>query len=93
MEQLFRFRVIKCLPYQIFNQVQPNPVSNIAALVDSTNVTLEFPRPEGRIEYYMVFWNAVTDTNEPVQTKNVSQNCDVLAKNGQRHRFQRGKYI
>lgn len=37
-----------CLP------LGPNPVSNIAPLVDSNNVTLEFPRPEGRIEYYII---------------------------------------
>lgn len=59
-------------PLQINHTVRPNPVSNIAALVDSTNVTLEFPRPEGRIEYYVVFWNAISDVNERMQSKNVS---------------------
>jgi receptor-type tyrosine-protein phosphatase beta len=34
----------------------PNPVSNIAPLVDSTNVTLEWPRPEGRIDKYSISW-------------------------------------
>lgn len=32
----------------------PNPVSNIALLVDATNLTIQFPRPEGLIEYYSV---------------------------------------
>lgn len=34
----------------------PNPVSSIAPLVDSTNVTLEWPKPEGRIDSYSVSW-------------------------------------
>lgn len=32
----------------------PNPVSNIALLVDATNLTIQFPRPEGLIDYYSV---------------------------------------
>lgn len=34
----------------------PNPISNIVPIVDSTNVTLEWPRPEGRIESYIIKW-------------------------------------
>lgn len=34
----------------------PSPVSNIAPLVDSNNVTLEWPRPEGKVEVYMIRW-------------------------------------
>lgn len=59
-------------PLQINHTVRPNPVSNIAPLVDSTNVTLEFPRPEGRIEYYMVFWNALSDVSDQLQSKNMT---------------------
>lgn len=43
----------------IYLLLGPNPVSNIALLVDSTNITLEWPRREGRVETYMVsWWNA-----------------------------------
>ncbi|XKL64252.1 hypothetical protein PGB90_004338 [Kerria lacca] len=59
-------------PLQMNHTVRPNPVSNIAPFIDSTNVTLEFPRPEGRIEYYVVFWNALSDVNDQMQMKNVS---------------------
>lgn len=52
--------------YYIF--LGPNPCSNIAPLVDSTNVTLEFPRPEGRIEYYVINWEAL-DGNERMEPK------------------------
>ncbi|ERL89353.1 hypothetical protein D910_06724 [Dendroctonus ponderosae] len=41
-------------PQQLNHTVRPNPVSNIAPLVDSNNVTLEWPRPEGRVETYIV---------------------------------------
>ncbi|XP_017783937.1 PREDICTED: tyrosine-protein phosphatase 10D [Nicrophorus vespilloides] len=61
-------------PQQLNHTVRPNPVSNIAPLVDSNNVTLEWPRPEGRVEIYIVrWWEAVTN---PVQInkRNVSQN-------------------
>lgn len=47
----------------------PNPVSNIALLVDATNLTIQFPRPEGLIEYYSVEYTLLkppspTDQNQ-----------------------------
>ena len=33
-------------------------MTNLVPLVDSTNVTLEFPRPEGRIEHYVITWDS-----------------------------------
>lgn len=32
-------------------------MSNIALLVDATNLTIQFPRPEGLIDYYSVEYN------------------------------------
>lgn len=60
-------------PQQLNHTVRPNPVSNIAPLVDSNNVTLEWPRPEGRVETYVMKW---WPTNHPEQEneKNVTQN-------------------
>lgn len=53
--------------------IGPNPVSNIAPLVDSNNVTLEWPRPEGRVETYIVRW---WESAQPslINKRNVSQN-------------------
>lgn len=34
----------------------PNPVSNVAPLVDTRNLTLEWPVPEGRVEWYSLRW-------------------------------------
>ncbi|CAF4853022.1 unnamed protein product [Pieris macdunnoughi] len=36
--------------------VRPNPVSNVAQLADTRNMTLEWPRPEGRVDAYRVRW-------------------------------------
>lgn len=47
-------------------------MSNIAPLVDSTNVTLEWPRPEGRVEMYVVRW-AAEGEEEPPHTKNITE--------------------
>ncbi|XP_030754681.1 tyrosine-protein phosphatase 10D-like [Sitophilus oryzae] len=60
-------------PQQLNHTVRPNPVSNIAPLVDSNNVTLEWPRPEGRVETYIVRWWEAT-TPSQVNKSTVSQN-------------------
>lgn len=41
-------------------------MTDIAPLVDSTNVTLEFPRPEGRIEYYIINWSPLESNGEEI---------------------------
>ncbi|XP_044737307.1 tyrosine-protein phosphatase 10D-like isoform X2 [Chrysoperla carnea] len=64
-------------PLQVNQTVRPNPVSNIAPLVDSSNVTLEWPRPEGRVEIYIVRWWA-TDHENDVHQLNVTQPPEVL---------------
>lgn len=63
-----------------FSAIPPgsNPVLNITPIVDSTNVTLEWPRPEGRIETYVIRWWPV-DNREDVRTKNVTESNDVAA--------------
>ena len=59
-------------PQQVNQTVRPNPVSNITPLADSTNITLEWPRPEGRVETYVLKWWP-TDEPENVHSKNVSE--------------------
>ncbi|VEN46401.1 unnamed protein product [Callosobruchus maculatus] len=60
-------------PQQLNHTVRPNPVSNINPLVDSNNVTLEWPRPEGRVETYIVNWRESTNPSV-VHKRNVTQN-------------------
>lgn len=59
-------------PQQVNQTVRPNPVSNILPLSDSTNITLEWPRPEGRIENYVLRWWATSNPDQK-HTKNVSE--------------------
>ncbi|BET01485.1 protein-tyrosine phosphatase 10d [Nesidiocoris tenuis] len=67
-------------PLQIQHTVRPNPVSGISALVDSTNVTLDFPRPEGRIEYYVINWVPVEGTSDEVRPK--QRNMTAMGNEG-----------
>ncbi|XP_055303935.1 tyrosine-protein phosphatase 10D-like isoform X5 [Sitodiplosis mosellana] len=59
-------------PQQVNQTVRPNPVSNIFPLADSTNITLEWPRPEGRVETYVLSWWP-SEKPEEVHTKNMSE--------------------
>ncbi|XP_071631195.1 tyrosine-protein phosphatase 10D isoform X5 [Temnothorax longispinosus] len=63
-------------PLQVNHTVRPNPALNITPVIDSTNVTLEWPRPEGRIETYVIRWWPV-ENPEDSRTKNVSETNDV----------------
>ncbi|XP_025155882.1 tyrosine-protein phosphatase 10D isoform X5 [Harpegnathos saltator] len=63
-------------PLQVNHTVRPNPVLNITPIIDSTNVTLEWPRPEGRIETYVIKWWPM-ENPEDLRTKNVSESNDV----------------
>lgn len=42
-------------------------------MVDSNNVTLEWPRPEGRVETYLVRWWEAVNSDENMK-RNVTQN-------------------
>ncbi|XP_034247190.1 tyrosine-protein phosphatase 10D isoform X1 [Thrips palmi] len=67
------FGVESNAPQEVNHTVRPNPVTNIAPLVDSNNVTLEFPRPEGRIEYYIIMWQAEDGGVDPApKSRNVN---------------------
>lgn len=64
-------------PQQVNQTVRPNPVSNIAPLIDSNNITLEWPRPEGRVETYIIHWWP-TEFPDQVSTKNVTEVNTIL---------------
>ncbi|XP_059474266.1 tyrosine-protein phosphatase 10D [Neocloeon triangulifer] len=52
-------------PLEVTQTVQPNPVTNIVSLIDSVNVTLEWPKPEGRIDLYSIAWKLEEQLGEP----------------------------
>lgn len=43
-------------PLSADHATNPDPVSDVVALVDTTNLTLEWVRPSGRVEWYSVSW-------------------------------------
>lgn len=59
-----------------FKNLGPNPVLNVTPVVDSTNVTLEWPRPEGRIEYYALKWWSL-DMPDVIRAKNATASSDL----------------
>ncbi|XP_015117197.1 tyrosine-protein phosphatase 10D isoform X2 [Diachasma alloeum] len=70
------FGVESLFPLQVNHTVRPNAVVNVTPVVDSTNITLEFLRPEGRIETYVIRWWVTENPNE-FRTKNVTAGSDI----------------
>ncbi|KAF6198980.1 hypothetical protein GE061_007003 [Apolygus lucorum] len=69
-------------PLQIQHTVRPNPVTDVSPLVDSTNVTLDFPRPEGRIEYYIINWVPVDGISEDTKPKTRNMTSEKSTEKG-----------
>ncbi|XP_017061730.1 tyrosine-protein phosphatase 10D isoform X2 [Drosophila ficusphila] len=63
-------------PLELNVTMPPQPVSNVVPLVDSRNLTLEWPRPDGHVDFYTLKWWP-TDDSERVEFKNVSQLEDL----------------
>lgn len=60
------------MPLYVNHTISPNAVEKITPLIDSNNITLEWPRPEGRIEKYLIMWWP-SDQPEHKKGKNVSE--------------------
>ncbi|VVC36919.1 Hypothetical protein CINCED_3A015609 [Cinara cedri] len=56
-------------PLLVNYTIRPNPVSNIALLVDATNLTIQFPRPEGLIDYYSVEYTLLKPPSQTDQNQ------------------------
>ncbi|XP_044018714.1 tyrosine-protein phosphatase 10D isoform X2 [Aphidius gifuensis] len=67
------FGVESLYPLQVNHTVKPNIITNIIPIIDSTNITLEFTKPEGRIETYVVKWWQIDNTND-IKIKNITNN-------------------
>ncbi|XP_052756791.1 LOW QUALITY PROTEIN: tyrosine-protein phosphatase 10D-like [Galleria mellonella] len=48
--------VLSGAPLSAYHTVRPNPVSNVAQLADTRNMTLEWPRAAGRVDWYELRW-------------------------------------
>ncbi|XP_023030933.1 tyrosine-protein phosphatase 10D isoform X1 [Drosophila willistoni] len=65
------FGVESAQPLELNVTMPPQPVSNVVPLVDSRNLTLEWPQPDGHIDYYTIKWWP-TDAVNQVEYKNVT---------------------
>ncbi|XP_033218300.1 tyrosine-protein phosphatase 10D-like [Belonocnema kinseyi] len=72
------FGVESLYPLQVNHTVRPNPVLNVTPVIDSTNVTLEWPRPEGRIEFYALKWWPL-ENPKYIRFKNASESSEIAA--------------
>ncbi|KMZ08219.1 tyrosine-protein phosphatase 10D isoform X2 [Drosophila simulans] len=63
-------------PLELNVTMPPQPVSNVVPLVDSRNLTLEWPRPDGHVDFYTLKWWP-TDEEDRVEFKNVTQLEDL----------------
>ncbi|XP_034475504.1 tyrosine-protein phosphatase 10D isoform X1 [Drosophila innubila] len=70
-------------PLELNITMPPQPVSNVVPLVDSRNLTLEWPRPDGHVDYYTIKWWA-TDDSQQLKYKNVSQLPEELSSSSVR---------
>lgn len=66
-------------PLELNVTMPPQPVSNVVPLVDSRNLTLEWPRPDGHVDFYTLKWWP-TDEEDRVEFKNVTQleDCELI---------------
>ncbi|XP_030379316.1 tyrosine-protein phosphatase 10D [Scaptodrosophila lebanonensis] len=69
------FGVESPAPLELNVTMPPQPVSNVVPLVDSRNLTLEWPRPDGHVDYYTIKWWP-TDAQQLAQYKNVTDLAD-----------------
>jgi receptor-type tyrosine-protein phosphatase beta len=53
--------------------IEPQAVSNVDPLLDAENVTLQWPRPEGRVDLYHVKWYPLSNP-EDVRLKEIPGN-------------------
>lgn len=58
-------------PLELNVTMPPQPVSNVVPLVDSHNLTLEWPQPDGHVDFYTLKWWPTDEPNN-WEVKNVS---------------------
>jgi len=63
-------RVPSGKPTEVAQIIAPQPVKEIQPILDAENITLEWPRPDGRIDFYYVTWFPV-DNEEDISTKEI----------------------
>ena len=49
-------RVLSGKPLSVFQIIEPQTIDDLQPILDAENVTLQWPRPEGRVDVYHIKW-------------------------------------
>lgn len=69
---IYLYSIVSCIVVIDVISAAPNPVKLIDHHLDSQNITFEWPRPEGRIDFYTIIW-----WNDLTPNKKVCDEMDV----------------
>ena len=47
-----------------FQIIDPKSVENLQPILDAENVTLQWPRPEGKVDVYHIKWYPISNEND-----------------------------
>ena len=56
--------VLSGKPMSTFQIIDPKSVENLQPILDAENVTLQWPRPEGKVDVYHIKWYPISNEND-----------------------------
>lgn len=73
----------------VYQIIEPQAVANLQPILDAENVTLQWPRPEGRVDFYHIKWYPLANKddirnkkiNGNIPTEGIGRNIAVLIAN------------
>ncbi len=57
-------RTISGKPLSVFQIIEPQAIDNLQPILDAENVTLQWPRPEGRVDLYHIKWFPLSNEDD-----------------------------
>ena len=51
-------------PMSTFQIIDPKSIDDLLPILDAENVTLQWPRPEGRVDVYHIKWYQTTNEDD-----------------------------
>ena len=63
-------RVLSGVPLSIIQIIEPEAIEAIVPLLDAENVTLTWPRPTGRVDFYHIKWHRLSNPDD-IRTKDI----------------------
>jgi len=66
-------------PLDVVQTINPHPVQDITPILDAENITLQWTRPEGRIDLYYVTWFPLEDP-EDVRAREIDGDIQALGE-------------